>query len=84
MTLGSEKIKAGTYSMFAILGEGKWTIILNSDLDYWGAYSYNEKNDVARFIVMTKSLPQVLETFSIQFEDLGSDKRSCGLLGIRP
>jgi hypothetical protein len=73
MTLGSKKIKAGTYSMFAIPGEREWTIILNSDLDYWGAYSYTEKNDVVRFTVPTKSLPEVVEAFSIRFEDLGNN-----------
>lgn len=40
ITLGSKKVKVGVYSMFAIPGESEWTIILNSDLDYWGAYSY--------------------------------------------
>lgn len=72
LTLGGEKLKAGNYSMFAIPGEAEWTIICNSDLDYWGAYSYNEKNDVIRFTVPTKSLPEVVETFSIRFEDLGN------------
>ncbi|MFT6893115.1 MAG: hypothetical protein ACJAWX_000718, partial [Algoriphagus sp.] len=43
------------------------------DLDYWGAYSYNEKNDVVRFTVPTKSLPEVVEAFSIRFEDLGNN-----------
>ncbi|REG79568.1 DUF2911 domain-containing protein [Algoriphagus antarcticus] len=73
VTLGGKNIKAGAYSMFAIPGEAEWTIILNSDLDYWGAYSYQEKNDVVRFTVPAKSLPEVVEAFSIRFEDLGNN-----------
>ncbi|WP_296705856.1 DUF2911 domain-containing protein, partial [Algoriphagus sp.] len=49
--IGGESLKAGTYSMFAIPGENEWTIILNSDLDYWGAFQYNESKDLIRFTV---------------------------------
>lgn len=72
ITLGSKKIKAGTYSMYAIPTESEWTIILNSDLDYWGAHAYKEKNDVVRFTVPSKSHAEVIEAFSIRFEDLGN------------
>lgn len=73
LTIGGKKIKAGAYSMFAIPGETEWTIILNSDLDYWGAYGYQEKNDVVRFTVPSKSLAEVVEAFSIRFGDLGDN-----------
>jgi len=69
ITLGGMNIAAGTYSLFTIPGEAEWTIIVNSDLDYWGAYSYEEKNDVARFQVSSNSLQDELEAFSIRFED---------------
>jgi hypothetical protein len=72
LTLGGESLKAGTYSMFAIPSEGEWTIIVNSDLDYWGAFKYDESKDVIRFSVPTKPTSEVVESFSIRFEDLGS------------
>lgn len=74
LTLGGKSLSAGTYSMFAIPGENEWTIILNSDLDYWGAFSYDESKDVIRFTVPSKSSEQVVESFSIRFEDLGNNK----------
>ena len=46
--LNGTKIKAGSYSLLTIPGEKEWTIILNSDLNTWGSYYYNDKNDVAR------------------------------------
>jgi hypothetical protein len=65
---GGKKVKAGTYSLFTIPGEKAWTIILNSDLDYWGAYSYNEKKDVLRVSAPVSELPAVVENFTIQFD----------------
>ncbi|MEB2786494.1 DUF2911 domain-containing protein [Algoriphagus persicinus] len=72
LTIGGESLKAGTYSLFAIPGETEWTIIINSDQDYWGAFSYDESKDVMRFKVDSSTIPEVVEAFSIRFEDLGN------------
>ena len=66
--LGNTTIKAGTYSLFTIPGEKEWTIILNSDLDDWGAYAYKEANDVARIKVPVAQGKEELEAFSIAFK----------------
>ena len=63
--LNGTKIKAGSYSLLTIPGEKEWTIILNSDLNIWGSYYYNEKNDVARISVPTTYASDSLEAFSI-------------------
>lgn len=47
--LDGQKVKAGKYALFTIPGRDTWTIILNSDADQWGAYSYNKSKDVVRF-----------------------------------
>ncbi|MEQ6118819.1 DUF2911 domain-containing protein [Reichenbachiella sp. MALMAid0571] len=73
ITVGGKKLKAGTYSLFAIPDEKEWMIIVSSDLDYWGAYSYNEGKDVLRVKVPVKSLSSEVEAFSIRFEDKGKD-----------
>jgi len=69
--LAGKKVKAGIYSLFTIPGEKEWVIILNSNLDYWGAYSYNKANDILRVSVPVGSLADVAENFSIQFENTG-------------
>ncbi len=71
--LAGKKVKAGTYSLFTIPGEKEWTIILNSDLDYWGAYSYQDKNDVLRVTAPVSSLSDNVENFTIQFESKGGN-----------
>lgn len=77
-TVAGKKVKKGTYSLFTIPGESMWTIILNSDLDYWGAYSYNERNDVLRVNASPEKLEQEAENFTIQF--VGEDKKSASMV----
>jgi hypothetical protein len=74
LTFAGQKVKAGAYSLFTIPGENEWTIILNSDLDYWGAYSYNAKNDVLRVTAAVTSLAEAIENFTIQFESKGDNE----------
>jgi hypothetical protein len=62
-------VKAGTYAMFAIPDEEKWTIILNSVVKQWGAFSYdkNKDKDVAKIKVPVKKLDNVVEQLTIRF-----------------
>ena len=71
-TFGGKKVKAGTYSLFAIPGETEWTIILNKDVDFWGAYKYKEENDVLRVKAPAKKSDATLENFSLQFAKEGA------------
>ncbi|MTI41107.1 DUF2911 domain-containing protein [Fulvivirga lutimaris] len=72
VTFGGTKIPAGTYSIFTIPTATDWTIIFSSDLDYWGSYRYNKDNDVARVMAKSKEGKDVIENFSIQFDESGS------------
>ena len=69
--LAGKSVKAGTYSLFTIPNETEWAIILNSDVDYWGAYKYNAEHDVLRVPAKVGTLNEPLESFSIQFEPIG-------------
>lgn len=68
---GDKQVKAGTYALFSIPGASEWTVILNSDLDVWGAYSYKQDKDVTRIKVPVSQGDESLEAFSIAFK---SDK----------
>jgi len=72
MMVGNTNVKAGTYTFYTIPGEKEWTAIISSDLNVWGAYFYNEKNDVARVNVRVNKAEESLEAFSIAFE--GTDQ----------
>lgn len=71
MKLSGTVVKAGEYSLFTIPGEKEWTIILNKDINVWGAYSYKEANDVLR-VTAPVSSGDSLEAFSMTFEDDGT------------
>ncbi|MEQ9440459.1 MAG: DUF2911 domain-containing protein [Cyclobacteriaceae bacterium] len=71
VTIGGKSLSAGTYALFSIPNEDEWTIIFSDDLDYWGAYSYKEANDVLRVTAPVSSLDQPVEAFTIQFTEDG-------------
>ncbi len=80
VTILGKTVKAGTYSLFTIPNASEWTIILNSDLDFWGAYSYNEARDILRVNVPVKKSEGVIEDFSIKLQK-GKDNEAIMLLG---
>lgn len=69
VTFGGKSIKAGTYSLFTIPGDGEWTVILNSATNTWGAYSYDESKDIARVSGKASEGKESIEAFSITFAD---------------
>jgi hypothetical protein len=66
--IGSNKVKKGRYTMYAIPEEGKWTMILNRDTDTWGAFKYDQKKDVLRIEVKTEKQADITESYSMYFE----------------
>ena len=69
VTIGGKKLAAGKYSLFAIPTKDKWTIIVNKQTDRWGAFTYDEKKDVARVDIPVTKLETSIESFSIVFTD---------------
>ncbi|MET4081041.1 hypothetical protein ABIB40_000986 [Pedobacter sp. UYP30] len=65
--IAGKKIKPGTYSLFAIPRKDKWTIILNKQINKWGAFTYDSTKDVLRAEVPVKALPKPLEYLSLTF-----------------
>ena len=64
---GDQKVKAGSYSLFTIPDQSLWTIILNTDVAQWGAYQYNEENDVVRVQAVPFAAPRTIDIFSMTF-----------------
>jgi hypothetical protein len=66
--LEGNDIPAGTYGLFTIPGENEWTIIINTNANQWGAFQYNQKDDLVRFKVTPVALRDTsIETFAIEF-----------------
>ncbi|MFT7335044.1 MAG: hypothetical protein ACI9M1_000942 [Porticoccaceae bacterium] len=67
MRLGQNKIKAGSYTLYSIPEKDSYTIIINKDLNVWGAYFYKAENDVARLSVPVTEATESLDAFSMIF-----------------
>ena len=72
---GGKDVKAGTYSFFLIPSETEWKIILNSSLEQWGVYKYNEikGNDVLNITVPAKKYPKSEEKLTFKVSDTALD-----------
>jgi hypothetical protein len=69
-TFAGKPVKAGTYTMFAIINENEWEIILNSELKQWGAYGYEKikAKNVLNEKVPTQKTSGVVEQLTIATE----------------
>jgi hypothetical protein len=70
VTLQGTHVDAGTYELFTIPGADEWTVILQKPTQQWGAYSYDQKNDVVRVTARPVALAAPVETFTIDFNDI--------------
>ncbi|HTQ27070.1 MAG TPA: DUF2911 domain-containing protein [Puia sp.] len=68
-TFGGKPVKAGTYTLFAIPNASSWTVILNSQLGQWGAFSYDKykDKDVLHVDVPVKKVSPPIEQLTIRF-----------------
>ena len=66
--IDGKKIQKGRYTLYAIVQQDKWTIILNKDTDTWGAFKYDAKKDVLRTDVSVEKTMDVNESLSMAFE----------------
>ncbi len=76
VTVGDKAISAGTYSIYTIPGDKKWTIIINSKLS-WGT-QYDETMDVARTTASVAKGSEK-EWFTIDFDALSDSKAHMNL-----
>jgi hypothetical protein len=56
-------VPAGTYALFAIPSKDKWTFIVNKVAKQWGAFKYNQSEDLLRFDV-TPQAGNAVETMT--------------------
>lgn len=70
VTIEGNKVPAGEYGLFSIPGKSEWTIILNKTAKQWGAYQYKQADDVLRFTVKPTAVKDLVETFTLQFNNV--------------
>jgi tetratricopeptide (TPR) repeat protein len=78
--LNGTEIPAGTYELFSIPDPVEWTVIIHKDTSQWGAYKYDEKNDVARIKAKPVELATPVETFTIDINDIRNESATLNLI----
>ena len=78
--LEGNDIPAGTYALFTIPGEKEWTIIINKNAAQFGAFQYNQKDDVVRFKVTPVTLAETIESFTIEFNHIRDESAVLNLV----
>jgi hypothetical protein len=78
VTIGGKTIPAGTYTVFTIPNEDKWTMIINKTTKnakggpLWGVPYPGEEGDFARVDMKASKLGSPVENFTISFDKSGS------------
>lgn len=68
VTVSGVDLAVGAYSMFVIPDKGKWTLIVNKNVDEKAPY--DEKQDLARTTMQTGQLPTAAEQPHVSFGHL--------------
>ena len=65
--IGSEILKAGTYTVFTVPDKEHWKVLFNSELEQWGTYTYDASKDVLTTEVPVIESQTLYEAFTITF-----------------
>jgi len=68
VTIGGRKVPKGRYTLYAIVKEKFWTIIINKETDIWGSFKYNQAKDLVRVEVPVQTLGETAEMLCMTFE----------------
>jgi hypothetical protein len=79
VTIGGKLLNAGSYALFTIPGETSWTIIINTNSNSWGSFSYKEAEDVVRFQVKPNTTSNSTENFTINIDDITPETANISL-----
>jgi hypothetical protein len=66
-----QPLPAGRYGLFTIPQPDQWTIIINAEPDQWGAFEYDENQDVLRATVSPETVEQMAERLAFVRRDDG-------------
>src|SRR3974390_2025682 len=71
LTIGGASVPAGSYTLYTIPEEKKWTLIINKETGQWGT-DYNEKSDLVRVEMKVSKNASPTEQFTIAFDQTGN------------
>ncbi|HLT79883.1 MAG TPA: DUF2911 domain-containing protein [Cyclobacteriaceae bacterium] len=76
VTVEGIKVPKGKYLILTIPGASEWTVSLYSDVSLGGnLQAYDKSKEVANFKVKPVTLPQPVETFTVNIGDISNDSK---------
>ena len=76
LSIGGKDVPAGSYTIFTVPGQDKWTLIINKKTGEWGIPYKYESDELARVDMKVSQTPSPVENFTIGFDQKGN---SCTL-----
>lgn len=70
LEVAGHRVKAGEYMLYTIPAKDKWEIIISSATGNWSAEGFPREFDVARFKIAPITVPQDVQTFTINITDI--------------
>jgi hypothetical protein len=77
--LNGTEIPAGQYALYTIPGKKEWTVIIHKDTAA-SIFNYNPTNDLVRFKAVPVKLVELVETFTIDINDIRDDSATIDFL----
>jgi Protein of unknown function (DUF2911) len=68
LTVGGKSVPAGSYTIFTVPNQGKWTLIVNKKTGEWGIPYKYEADELARVDMKVSDTPSAVENFTIAFD----------------
>jgi hypothetical protein len=78
--LNGTAVPAGSYELFTLPEADAWTVIVHKPMSQWGAYTYDQKNDVVRLQATPVTLNSPVETFTVEIGDLRDTSATLSML----
>ncbi len=72
VTIAGKALKAGKYTLYTIPNATEWAVLFNTKLGTWGHFNYEEKNNALAVQVPVKQRNDVVEKFTISFQETDS------------
>src|SRR6266849_8555708 len=72
VTVGGKAVPAGSYTLFTIPAEDKWTLVISKKTGEWGTAYPGPDNDLARIDLKVSSLASPVENFTIALDQAGT------------
>ncbi|HXW93410.1 MAG TPA: DUF2911 domain-containing protein [Terriglobales bacterium] len=72
LTAGNVSVPAGSYTIFTLPNQSRWTLIINKKTGEWGIPYKYESDELGRVDMKVSETPSPVEDFTIAFDQSGS------------